>query len=130
MTREEILSKEAGPETDALVCTGVMGYTDMGVEYAPRWQKPSNEPGGVKVLYGGLPPYSTDIAVAMEVLKKLAQKKGAKWYIETNYYDDGKLLYWVLYDPDGKANFDYIYEHESLPFAICILSLLAVMEEG
>ena len=69
-----------------------------------------------------------DIATALEVMDKLARKKDASWYIETNYYADDKLMYWVMYEPDSHGTFEYIYESKSLAEAISRVALLATGE--
>lgn len=123
MTRDEILNMPAGREMDALIAEKVMGFyfntygkSFTGKKY-PGWHNLN------QLLH-----YSTDIAAALEVMEKMANKPGASWCIETHYYKDGTVMYWVIYKPYKNATFAHVYEDKSLPFAISKVALLAVME--
>jgi hypothetical protein len=141
MTRDEMLALE-GEELDNLVAEKVMGWH---IESTPEWSNPhwvdadGHYAAGISVK-GPWYEDSEDIHIlnwhplgsmlwAEQVMEKLARTPKASWYIETTYYADDKLMYWVMYEPDGDANFEYIYESESLTDAICRVALMTAMDK-
>lgn len=121
MTREEILNMEAGREMDALVAEQVMGY-ERTADVMPYGF------GNAWLLY-----YTTDIAAAWEVAKKILDDYSESYYMfgyplidaDWNVCDKSWAKFYI--DDDEFAadapGFD------GLPLAICRAALLATLEE-
>lgn len=137
MTREEILAMPAGPKLDALIAEKVMGWTsyeshltceDFGTRGEPLifWNPPGMTSAGAT-----LPPFSTDIAAAWQVVERLIERK---------------VLLWVHVSPAGNYRCECRqvvqsevtkswYQRraadviaETAPLAICHAALLATLE--
>jgi hypothetical protein len=118
MTRDEILKLEAGPKMNQLIWWKVFDMTPT--------------PKDNDMLK--LPPYSTDIAAAWEVVEHFTGKdcRNQDFFIEC--WSDGE--WFVAFHPlgyssrDPKANCDgKTTGSPSAPLAICRAALLAVIEQ-
>jgi hypothetical protein len=117
MTREEILSMEAGRELDALVAVEVMGWhNDHEVPYYD-WVQESNEVIHISKRWSP----SSDIGAAWEVVEKMIANG---WWNTDIGFGSGIV---VSFD-DGSTT--HQAKADTAPLAICRAALLAVMEEG
>ncbi|HAM42103.1 MAG TPA: hypothetical protein DCP69_12450 [Candidatus Omnitrophica bacterium] len=125
MTPEQIDALPAGRELDALVAEKVMGWTITAWASGEPWGnreifEPSGRGPHRKAAH--VPTYSTDIAAAWEVVKKL-DADGLVWAIA----DDE--VYFAKGDPDSP---DYrfggvgLYPFVDKPLAICRAALKAL----
>ena len=139
MTKEEILTMEAGNELDKVIGETIMEliscddweYFNLGSAGGPVLRKtcshkrdgcyPTKTIDSTFGKVGGCPRYSTDISAAWQVVEELI-----KQYVFNLYYDDvGEL--WVCKLFDGQQ------EHKgygNMPEAICKAALLAKLEGG
>lgn len=138
MTKEQILKMKAGPEMDLLVAQvifgskakviywsdGTGGFSTSGpVNYGSLpYYIPSGEPFGTQRLML-LPPYSSFIAVAWQVVEKL--QEGHMVTIKDCTLD-GKDAWRLVLDCDDD-NLDGI--SLTAPEAICKAALIATIEE-
>jgi len=117
MTVEEIDKMEAGHELDALVAERVMGHRYSGG--VTSWCR---EDGKLVQPDGGLPPYSTDISAAWEVVERLRKD----WAIRIGSSDlignGWGVRMWSTYVP-GPA-----VDAATAPLAISRCALKAVMK--
>lgn len=102
----------AGREMDALVAEKV-----MGIKRGDRPGEWLNELGNWLCDTEDIPPYSTSISAAWEVVDKM------DCYFKMTRSDLG--LYWEFYGP--KLGFSYA---PTVPLAICRAALKAVSNEG
>jgi hypothetical protein len=106
MTRDEILGMEPGPELNLIVCCDVMGYEVIN--------------DGVVIKQGEyLKPFSEDIAVAWEVVEKIAANKA----ITIACGKECNLC--QIIEDDSYIGVAY---GKTAPEAICKAALLAMME--
>jgi hypothetical protein len=114
-------TKTVGRDLDALVAEKVMGFVVNRRDGGP-WHLVGEHPFQARgrCCGGGLPPYSTDIGAAWEVVEKI--------------WDGGRGMSWRVVDdvpPTVCAEFwegDHEYEGigQSAPHAICLAALAAV----
>ena len=136
MTREEILAMEAGEELDRLVVTEVMGepipeFTpenalELQLAGSPVRSSQGNWLCLCKIGEGDVPtwrpmPYSTDISVAWQVLKKLREEY---WCIEIKIADGCRVIMELLRTPPIRVEVNAGTPFEKLPEAICKAALL------
>lgn len=118
---------EAGRELDALIAEKVMGWTNVaerrntftrpGALIPSDWRGWSGDtPNGEREQL--IPPYSTDIAAAWQVVERFS----AKW-IDIVYRPDAG--WWVTIDGRGHGNAGGAIE-KTLPLAICLAALKAL----
>lgn len=120
MTRDEILTMEAGAEMDALVATKVMGWIQASTQSSVwlTWYPP----GEHSKARLSPPPFSTDIAAAWEVVKRIIgttkRCPQVRWISEAMSHEWHCDMEWgaEAYAPTA-------------PLAICRAALIAVMEE-
>ena len=82
----DYLDWKPGRELDALVARKIMGWFDIGHDTSiDEWMGRPSDYDAKKYgqMYVGLPHYSTDIAAAWEVLKKMINTTGP----DGDYYD-------------------------------------------
>ena len=127
MTREEILKMEAGREMDCAIAEEIFGWKILTKIPPLIWiNNPADKANGG---YGNrVPHYSTDIAAAWEVVKKLVS-------IE----EEGFTKWQVVIDSDGINRWIADFKDDPLhttncsaptaPLAICRAALLAIMKE-
>jgi hypothetical protein len=118
MTHDEILNMSAGKEMDALIAQDLMGWI-----YYDGWNHPlANE------VQGELPSYSTDIAAAWEVVKKIGENKHRQWYLCTNFSAEfGNQIYAEIFERMDESEFTICSATaETAPLAICRAALIAV----
>ena len=107
----------AGRELDALVAEKVMGLERVGYLY--KYREYTESPGHGNMSEKDIPPYSTSIAAAWEVVEKLAYEGKAAFALEFLKYEPKT---WVaefgigVFD-EGKA--------DTAPLAICRAALKA-----
>jgi len=122
MTRDEILTMEAGREMDALVAEKVMGHTvgrDATLEtFYPQYTTTVETSEGFTILAH----YSTDISAAWRIVEKF--KSDARIGISMADYTNGGYCFTFF----GPGNFDeYECDAPTAPLAICRAALLAVL---
>jgi len=124
MTRDEILKLEPGPELDRLVAERVMEWKE-GQKILQSLEC------GIGILgEKALPRYSTDIAAAWEVVKKMLDSGwGCEIYSPNNPYALEDIDKWFVVFAKSEL-LDYRAKASSAPLAICRAALLAVMEVG
>jgi hypothetical protein len=124
---------EAGREMDALVAKKVMGLDPRFPErmniYRPE-NSPVKFPVYRHVEMDNIPPYSTSIAAAWEVVEKMRGNE-FHWAIHSRilFMSDTKNLpraaFWRYLN--GYADRQGIAEAEEVPLAVCRAALKAVM---
>jgi hypothetical protein len=110
---------EAGHELDALVAEKVMGYTVLDGDCAGTCVRTVNATTSQQIM---LPPYSTDIAAAWQVVEKLTPPVNC----QTGTIGECELLisdkyYQVRFE--GQPHFTGA---DTMPLAICLAALKAV----
>jgi hypothetical protein len=133
MTRDEILSMEAGRELDALVAEQVMGWKRETYSFN-NWRDGKVESMELSGLMGpdGLrevdqfPFYSTDIAAAWEVVEKLEEENIARLELTRLGWDWQKT--WRVSFFTTAVSEGAIVEGDIVPLTICRAALLALEE--
>jgi hypothetical protein len=115
MTRDEILSMEAGREMDALVARRVMLLPNVAQEK----QRVSWADGNGFHL---VEHYSTAISDAWQVVEKMRENFYAL------YIAGGSLYHVAFYNSDPPPGSSDMIVHPSAPLAICRAALLAALE--
>jgi hypothetical protein len=130
MTRDEILTMEAGRKMDALIAEKVFGYVRMHYPDENTWGERSYDDKFPSCdCFRQVPSrdYSTDIAAAWEVVEKfshqatneLARKQGFSHWQLNSYPDSG----WACRIGSLSAHAD------TAPLAICRAALLTTLEK-
>jgi len=115
VTKEEILTIEAGRKLDGLVGQEVMG---VKVEYPFGSRYPYYLREG---KWDTVAPYSTDIKAAWEVVEKL---RGHEFRMHNEYHDEKWHGYCGIEQPEDLGEGYFSATAEYLPEAICKAALL------
>jgi len=134
MTREEVLAMKPGNgnenELDALVAEKVFGakvmlYTPQGRYYIID---------KTYLPWGEIPPYSTDISAAWEVVGEMAKRKcydGTPFFIQLEIRGNkcrATFMHPFIGSPAHDDRMEYVLVFsDTMPEAICKASLLAVL---
>lgn len=112
----------AGRELDALVAARVMKWTDIGPA-APEMQEHGEDlwgrPHGGATAQANVPPYSTDIAAAWQVLTELEGIYDFAWSLSN---DEPGYTFRAYTDSLGQ----FVDKAETVPLAICRCALKAM----
>ena len=117
MTRDEILKMSAGREMDALIAEKVTELSWIIFD--------GKDPAADELT----PEYSTNIAVAWQVVEKMREKEFeffAEWKTE-KAVNRSNSQPWACFSPEDETR-PFDAAAETMPLAICRAALLAVME--
>ncbi len=146
MTRDEILSKESGPELNKLVALNVMGYQlyhyDKDIQkncYYQLWDEQTEPFFDAKRGYYNLGECKTEDE-AWELCPKFSESIEAAWQVLTKMKGNGFTWMMGETDVDGYVAVELgvglitTRNHNAVaktaPEAICKAALLAILDEG
>jgi hypothetical protein len=128
MTRDEILTMEAGREMDALIAREVMGWSKIVLGSYGHWvEEDGSGAYTTKHQVGDWCP-SEDIAAAWQVVEKLRERNFYSQHTDLTLTSGVEHWSWTFINHEPLAVYSVKATAPTAALAICFAALLAVME--